>query len=196
MTELDATDAEILQLLMEDARRSYKEIGEEVGLSAPSVSNRVDRLEELGVIRGFTLDLDRSVLATGDEVVVELDARPGYADAVVETLEDHDFVEYVVRAFDPRIIVHGHASDRQLRRLLEDELDPDRLDGYTVRKVAEASWQPRLGDADLALECAECGKRVRDEGVTVETEDRRYHLCCPSCESLFRDRYEELSESA
>lgn len=196
MSELDETDAEILQLLVEDARRSYKEIGEAVGLSAPSVSNRVERLEDLGVIRGFTLDVDRSVLATGDEVVVEIDARPGYADAVVETLEDSDVVESVVRTFDQRILAHGHASDRRLSRLLEDELDPDCIDGYAVRKVAESSWRPSFGDADLALECAECGKPVRDEGVTVETDERSYHLCCTSCESLFRDRYEELKEAA
>ncbi|WP_135825481.1 AsnC family transcriptional regulator [Halorussus ruber] len=196
MTELDDTDTEILQLLMEDARRSYKEIGEEVGLSAPSVSNRVERLEELGVIRGFTLDLDRSVLATGDEVVLEIDARPGSGDEVAETLREFDFVEHVVRAIDPRIVAYGHMDDRELRHLFEEALDPDSLEDYAIRKVAESSWQPNVDGADLALECAECGKPVHEGGVTVEMDDRRYHMCCTSCESLFRERYEELKEAA
>ncbi|WP_114579476.1 AsnC family transcriptional regulator [Saliphagus sp. LR7] len=50
MPELDSTDAVILELLLEDARRSYREIADEVGLSPPTVSNRVDRLRDLGVI--------------------------------------------------------------------------------------------------------------------------------------------------
>ncbi|MFC6725497.1 Lrp/AsnC family transcriptional regulator, partial [Halobium palmae] len=60
MRDLDDTDREILRLLLANARRPYSDIAEHVGLSAPAVSDRVERLQELGVVRGFTLDLDRS----------------------------------------------------------------------------------------------------------------------------------------
>jgi DNA-binding Lrp family transcriptional regulator len=58
MRDLDETDLEILSLLAEDARRPFSEIGERVGLSGPAVSDRVTRLEETGVIQGFTVDVD------------------------------------------------------------------------------------------------------------------------------------------
>lgn len=55
---LDATDAKILAALDSDARLSMSELARLVGMSAPSVSERVRRLEAAGVIRGFTLDVD------------------------------------------------------------------------------------------------------------------------------------------
>lgn len=71
------TDKEILRLLMENARRPYNEIAEQVNPSPPTVSNRIDRLRERGLIRRFTLDIDRSMLREGDSVFVELRVQPG-----------------------------------------------------------------------------------------------------------------------
>jgi len=58
VAELDGIDEGIVALLREDARRSYQDIGRRVGLSAPAVKRRVDRLEEAGVIRGYTAVID------------------------------------------------------------------------------------------------------------------------------------------
>jgi len=49
--DLDAFDRKLLTLLVEDANRSYAELGEEVGLSAPAVHERVKRLKRTGAIR-------------------------------------------------------------------------------------------------------------------------------------------------
>ena len=50
---LDKIDERIVAALIEDARASYATIGALVGLSAPAVKRRVDRLQESGAIRGF-----------------------------------------------------------------------------------------------------------------------------------------------
>ncbi|WP_245180805.1 Lrp/AsnC family transcriptional regulator [Haloarcula amylovorans] len=65
MRDLDETDLEILQLLMSNARRPYSDIADIVGLSAPAVSDRVARLQEMGIINRFTLDVDGSQLRKG-----------------------------------------------------------------------------------------------------------------------------------
>lgn len=65
MRDLDETDIEILELLLSDARRPWSGIAEIVDLSPPAVSDRVARLQELGIIRRFTLDVDRSQLSEG-----------------------------------------------------------------------------------------------------------------------------------
>lgn len=49
--ELDAFDRKLLTLLVEDATRSYVDLGEQVGLSAPAVHERVKRLKRTGAIR-------------------------------------------------------------------------------------------------------------------------------------------------
>ena len=56
--EPDSIDRHILSVLQEDCKLSLAKIGERVGLSAPSVTERIKKLEESGVIRGYTAILD------------------------------------------------------------------------------------------------------------------------------------------
>ena len=69
---LDEIDQRIIALLRDDARASFAEIGADVGLSAPAVKRRVDRLRAAGVITGFTAVVDPSALGWTTEAYVEL----------------------------------------------------------------------------------------------------------------------------
>ena len=59
---MDRTDYQILNILQKDCRTTLKHIGDQVGLTAPAVSERVRRMEEKGVIRGFRIDVERERL--------------------------------------------------------------------------------------------------------------------------------------
>jgi DNA-binding Lrp family transcriptional regulator len=74
---MDAVDKRIVALLVEDARRTFADIGQRVGLSAPSVKRRVDRLRESGAIEGFTAIVDHAALGANTEALVELFFRSG-----------------------------------------------------------------------------------------------------------------------
>jgi DNA-binding Lrp family transcriptional regulator len=69
---MDSIDEQIVALLRENARRSFQDIGERVALSAPAVKRRVDRLEEAGVIRGYSAVLDHRALGWNTHAVVSL----------------------------------------------------------------------------------------------------------------------------
>ena len=69
---LDDIDARIVTALIRDARASYAEIGAEVGLSAPAVKRRVDRLRSSGAITGFSARVDPAALGWTTEAYVEL----------------------------------------------------------------------------------------------------------------------------
>lgn len=69
---LDEIDQQIVSLLRENARRSFSDIGARVALSAPAVKRRVDRLEEAGVIQGYSAVLDHVALGWGTHAVVSL----------------------------------------------------------------------------------------------------------------------------
>ena len=69
---LDGTDLEILDLLAADARRTLADIAARVSLSAPAVKRRIDRLERLGVITGFTVLIDEAKLGRPLEAFAEL----------------------------------------------------------------------------------------------------------------------------
>ena len=55
---MDQTDWDILRELQDDARLSYAEIGRRVGLSSPAVQERVRKLEDAGIIKGYSVDID------------------------------------------------------------------------------------------------------------------------------------------
>jgi DNA-binding Lrp family transcriptional regulator len=72
MERLDGTDERILAELAKDARATYADIGQGVSLSAPAVKRRVDRMLDSGVIRGFTIVVDRSALGWNTEAYVQV----------------------------------------------------------------------------------------------------------------------------
>jgi Lrp/AsnC family leucine-responsive transcriptional regulator len=63
--QLDRVDWQILELLQENARLSYAEIGRQVSLSSPAVIERIRRLEDVGIIEGYYahLNLEKAVRA-------------------------------------------------------------------------------------------------------------------------------------
>lgn len=128
----DDIDRRIVALLVEDARRSFNDIGDRVGLSAPAVKRRVDRLEDEGVIRGYTAVIDRAVDGKVMETFVELycggRTAPGDIRSIVEEFGQ------VVEAYT----VSGEADALLLIRTadiaeLEDTLEQIRANTHVDR---------------------------------------------------------------
>jgi DNA-binding Lrp family transcriptional regulator len=71
----DELDKRIVGALVDNARATYAEIGAQVGLSAPAVKRRVDRLRSAGAITGFSATVDPSALGWTTEAYVELFCR-------------------------------------------------------------------------------------------------------------------------
>lgn len=82
---LDDVDRRILEVLVGDSRVSLKELAHRVGLSSPSTSERLRRLEERGVIRAFTLEIDPQVLGFQLQAIVRIRPLPG-KQKIVEAL--------------------------------------------------------------------------------------------------------------
>ena len=69
---LDAKDWQLLELIQKDARTGYAELGRQVGLSAPATAERMKRLEDAGVIRGYRAEIDPQKLGYAIEAVIRL----------------------------------------------------------------------------------------------------------------------------
>jgi DNA-binding Lrp family transcriptional regulator len=196
MRDLDETDRRILGLLLDDARRSWREIADAVDLSPPAVSDRVDRLEGLGVVRGFTVDLDRTKLRAGTPVLVTVDAVPGTATALVDELADADRVEHVFESADDEVVFSAVVEDGDPLPLLRRHGDLDNVREYDVSVLRRRAWSPSVEGVELALTCDECGNTVTSEGETERIDGEQYHFCCGSCRDSFVEMYEDLREGA
>ncbi|MCD0502391.1 Lrp/AsnC family transcriptional regulator [Bordetella petrii] len=74
---LDGIDRQLVQLLMANARTTAADLARQVGMSAPSVADRLRRLEESGVVRGYTLDVDPAALGYTLTAIVRIRPLPG-----------------------------------------------------------------------------------------------------------------------
>jgi Lrp/AsnC family leucine-responsive transcriptional regulator len=85
--DIDPVDAKILRALAKDARTSTAELSRTVGLSAPSVSERVKRLEESGVIEGYSVKINAAALGLPLAAWLRIRPIPGQLQKGAEILQ-------------------------------------------------------------------------------------------------------------
>jgi len=94
---MDRTDYQILNILQKDSRATLKSIGDQVGLTAPAVSERARRMEEQGIIRGYHIDVDRERLNCN---------MTGFIYVALEPEKYNEFCKFCQN--EPAIISHYH----------------------------------------------------------------------------------------
>lgn len=80
----DPRNVELLSLLRDDPRLGISELARRIGMSAPAVRERVLRLEEAGIIRGYRLELDPAALGYLVSAYVRVRPAPGKLPKVTE----------------------------------------------------------------------------------------------------------------
>jgi Lrp/AsnC family leucine-responsive transcriptional regulator len=111
--EIDAVDHAILELLRENARRTVADIATRVNLSAAPVKRRIERLERLGVILGYTLQVDHEKLDGSVEAFTELRFTGNTDVAVIIAIasEIPEVQEVFTTAGDPDALVRIRVRD-------------------------------------------------------------------------------------
>lgn len=193
MRGLDDTDEEILGLLLDDARKPYSEIAAAVGLSAPAVSDRIDRLEAIGILDGFTVELNRERLAEGESYLLSIEAAVGQGEAVATALEAHESTESVFRTVDDTVVCTLVGTRTDVESLV-GAVPTTAIEQYEVQVLTEQSTRPAVGQRTFAPDCVECGNTVTSEGEREQFDGELYYFCCDSCLASFREQYERLDE--
>lgn len=83
---LDEIDRALLAVLAEDGRASVSELARQIGLSAPSTSERLRRLEAQGVIGGYTVRIDPRALGYTLQAIVRVKPLPGQLHLVEDVI--------------------------------------------------------------------------------------------------------------
>jgi Lrp/AsnC family transcriptional regulator, regulator of ectoine-degradation genes len=148
MMKLDRYDLAILRILARDGRITKSRLAEEVNLSISPAWERVRRLEEQGVIRGYRAEIDWLNAFKGSRIVVEVtlarhtahemrrfEERIEAEPEVVQCLATGGGVDYVLQVVS-RDIDH---YQRFIDALLMDELGIERYFTYIVTKVVKSS---------------------------------------------------------
>jgi Lrp/AsnC family leucine-responsive transcriptional regulator len=120
--DLDTKDREILALLEADGRRANSEIARLTSLSAPTVAERIARLRDIGVIKGFTVDIDPARIGLPIAAIIEFQPRSNDDERAVTAINNHQAVQCCYRVTGPSllVVIVRVADNAALTRLLAE----------------------------------------------------------------------------
>jgi Lrp/AsnC family leucine-responsive transcriptional regulator len=140
---LDSVNLRLLGELQADGRITLAQLGRRVGLSAPAVAERVQRLERAGVIRGYHADLDPRALGFPVAAIVRIRPSPGRLQRIPEIARETPEVAecYRITGEDCYLL------RIQLRSIddLEEVLDRFTPFGLTTTSIVHSAPVPRRG---------------------------------------------------
>jgi Lrp/AsnC family transcriptional regulator for asnA, asnC and gidA len=144
MSNLDEIDTKILELLEEDARRSFTEMAEKLKISESSIRKRVSALQKEGVIKKFTIKVDHAKLGLNTAAIVGIDVDSDKMLEIAQELCDFKDVKCVATSSgDHMIMLEVWAKNgKELNNLISEKIG--KIDG--VRQICPALILEKLKD--------------------------------------------------
>lgn len=122
---LDELDQKIIQLLVKNARMSYSDIGEKIGISRVAVKARIQALENKGIIEEYTTIINPQKINGAVSCYFEIETKPDYFKEVTDILNKSSIVTQIYRVTG-RDKLHVHAvasSNEEMEHFLQDVID-------------------------------------------------------------------------
>lgn len=111
---LDELDQKIIQLLVKNARRSYSDIGEKIGISRVAVKARIQTLENKGIIEEYTTIINPQKISGAVSCYFEIETKPNSFKEVTDILNKNDIVTQIYRVTGrDKLHVHAVASSNE-----------------------------------------------------------------------------------
>lgn len=123
---MDEIDKKILQILQENDKVRYHEIGKKLNIGASTVHYRIKKLSENGVIRSFSAIIDPKVVGYDTTAWLGLSVDPTKMDEIAQKLAEYDEVQIVTTATgDHDLLVQIIARDeKELWRFINENIKP------------------------------------------------------------------------
>jgi len=127
MIAVDSLDEGILQALQENARQTYKEIGNHLGVAHSTVYDHVKRLEKQGVIKKYTAIVDLAKIGRKNiTAIMTIFTNPKESENVAERLSESDEVLEVSTSLSEELLI--------IAKVVAE--DQDKLHSFIAQKVA------------------------------------------------------------
>lgn len=122
---LDELDQKIVRLLIQNARMSYSEIGQQIGISRVAVKMRVQSLEQRGIIEEYTTIINPQKISGAVSCYFEIETKPDALMEVARLLQENDTVTQIYRVTGKsRLHVHAVASsNEEMEELIYHTID-------------------------------------------------------------------------
>lgn len=95
--KMDNTDIKILKELQQDSRLSIRELSKRVNLSPPSVTERIRKLEDSGIIEGYTIKVNEKALGLAIQCIIQIDLKNSEFEKFKKFIYNHPRVNFCYR---------------------------------------------------------------------------------------------------
>ena len=173
--DLDAIDIRILTGLADDARTSIVELARSVGMSPPSVAERIKGLEEAGVIEGYTLAINPTALGLPIGAWLRIRPIPGQLHKVTEILRSlPEIVECDRITGEDCFIARAHVqSVDDLERLIDQLMHHAMTNTSIIQSSPVKRRLPPLLSNDSRRTTGDMTKTARAAAITPSGRRRR-----------------------
>lgn len=123
---LDELDRKIVKLLIKNARMTYSDIGEQVGISRVAVKTRIQSLEQRGIIEEYTTIINPQKISGAVSCYFELEIAPDTLSQVTKLLSENEIITQIYRVTGKnKLHVHAvAASSEEMEHLTREVIDP------------------------------------------------------------------------
>ncbi len=194
--KLDEVEMKILIELQKDGRLSRRILADRVDVTTPTVSSKIEKLENMGIIEGFTVEIDHKkmgfqkyffkveIVGNSEEEIKEIFG----GSELLRKLEKLEGGGYLVTLF-----VNEFSELDKATEYLE------KAEGVKISEVWRAqeheSKNPKIlldENVPLDISCYYCNKPIKGEPEKWKKDGKEHYFCCPSCEEKYEEKYERL----
>ncbi|UCG70159.1 MAG: winged helix-turn-helix transcriptional regulator [Thermoplasmata archaeon] len=196
--KLEKVDVEILKILQNDGRASFRDIAKKVGVTTPTVSSKVGMYEQMGLIKGFGVKLSTDALG---EISVLLSAKckPSDVPNLADKLKDFEEVREVYLTGGSWVQAKITLIDTtHLNQFISQLTKIEEIQDYDYRAIVDTvKEEPRAilsEGVNAVLACFYCKKPMHDKPVKLKLDGKDHFLCCETCAKEYKKKYDKLKE--
>jgi len=193
--KLDDLDIHLLSILQREGRIPLNELSNRIGLSTPTVRKRIERLIELGVIKMFTVVVDKTKFRETISVFLIIEGKPEKIRNIGEKLAEYpEITEVYVVTGDHNLVAKAFIDDIDKLQTIIREIStmPDvynihaSLINDTIKEESGIQIKPGTG---IKVYCSFCGKLIEKSPKKLIHNNRTLYFCCDTCLSEFKKKH-------
>lgn len=195
--ELDTVDTKILEILQKEGRISLRDLAKRIGISTPTASDKVKRLENLKVIKGYAALINLEKLGEYSAVLV-IKCKLSDVDTIANKLVRYTEIREIFVSADSKIHVKITApSESGVKCFLNGLANIREILDYEYTMILKTLKEEQTAliteGIGIALSCDYCKGSIKGEPVRIKITGREYNLCCRICARELKEKYERLS---
>lgn len=196
-THLDKIDTLVLNSLMQDGRKSLRQIAKEIGVSTPTVESHFSKMMGLGIIKNIVPILDSDILEKQTSAFVYLKVdNPSLTLNIGNKLASIPEIKNVYALTGEYNLMFQIVTDKPetVEELVRNTIAGEKgvestMIQIVTRKIKESENVPIREQLAIKLKCDYCNNEIAKSSKTFQVGQYERHFCCNSCMTLYKQKY-------